>query len=144
MNWCYYSLLGFARKLELSEEREESEQTSASHITTQKIASVKSKDSSLSSESKGLVSGKNFYKSYLKWVKKKKKIDFLIFICIKTHHIIYQIEHNWMNLWWWKLYLKIFYNTSKHFILFWKRPSKNTSHKKRHFQGKRKDNYCYN
>ena len=25
------------------------------------------------------------------------KIDFLIFIFIIVHHIIYQIKHNWMN-----------------------------------------------
>ena len=32
--------------------------------------------------------------------KKKRnffKVDFLIFIFIKIHHIIYQIKHNWMN-----------------------------------------------
>ena len=32
--------------------------------------------------------------------KKKRniyKIDFLIFIIIKIHHVIYQIKHNWIN-----------------------------------------------
>ena len=41
--------------------------------------------------------------------------------------------------WWWKLYLKIFYN--KHFILLWKRPLKNMSHKKCHFQGKGRNSF---
>ena len=50
-------------------------------------------------------------------------------LCIKLNTI------GWTS-WWWKLYLKIFYN--EHFILLWNRPSKNTSHKKRHIQGKRR------
>ena len=64
------------------------------------------------------------------------KIDFLIFMFIKIHHIIYQMKLNTIGwtLWWWKLYQKIYYDN--YFISLWKRPLKNTSHKKCHFQGK--------
>ena len=74
-------------------------------------------------------------------VKKRNifKIDFLISIFIKIHHIIYQSKDNWMNFMMMKLYQEIFYD--KYFIRLWKRPLKNTSHKKCHFQGKRRNSF---
>ena len=50
-------------------------------------------------------------------------------LCIKLN------TFGWTS-WWWKLYLNIFYN--EHFIVLWNWPSKNTSHKKRQIQGKRR------
>ena len=76
---------------------------------------------------------------------KKKKTatfwkSFFSYLYLSKYTILYtKLNTIGWTLWWWKLYQKIFYD--KYFISLWKRPLKNTSHKKRHFQGKRRNSF---
>ena len=58
------------------------------------------------------------------------------YLYISKYTILYiKLNTIGWTLWSWKLYQKIFYD--KFFIRLWKRPLKNTTHKKRYFQWKR-------
>ena len=94
---------------------------------------------------------KNLEKGFIQWGAKKKttkkrnivKIDFLIYLYLSKYTLLYiKLKAIGWNPWWCKLYIKTFYN--KHFILLWKRPLKNMSHKERNFQGKRRNLFCLN
>ena len=84
-----------------------------------------------------------FYKSPL-YNQEQKNATFsksiFSYLYLSKYTILYtKLNTIGWTLWWWKLYQNIFYD--KYFISLWKRPLKNTSHKKRHFHAETR--FCW-